>query len=131
MTINVFGSFVAFFIFVGNLTKIDVISSSLSSVVAGHEFIAGVLASQVISNVPAAVMLSGFTDNGTQLMLGVNIGGLGTLIASLASLISFQFYRKSEGADSILYIAVFSVINFGMLIILLCVLVCLNILSHS
>ena len=85
----------------------------------GRELLVSAALSQVISNVPAAMMLSGFTDNGTQLMLGVNIGGLGTLIASLASLISFQFYRKSEGADSIRYIAVFSVINFGMLIILL------------
>jgi hypothetical protein len=65
------------------------------------------------------MMLSGFTDNGTQLMLGVNIGGLGTLIASLASLISFQFYRKTEGADSVRYMAVFSAVNFGMLILLL------------
>jgi Na+/H+ antiporter NhaD/arsenite permease-like protein len=65
------------------------------------------------------MMLSGFTDNGTKLLLGVNIGGLGTLIASLASLISFQFYRKSEGADQIRYIAVFSAVNFSMLFILL------------
>ena len=79
------------------------------------------LLSQVISNVPAAVMLSGFTQNGTALLLGVNIGGLGTLIASLASLISYQFYRKADGAKSGTYLLVFSAVNFGILIILLLV----------
>jgi Na+/H+ antiporter NhaD/arsenite permease-like protein len=77
------------------------------------------LLSQVISNVPAAVMLAGFTNNGTKLLLGVNLGGLGTMIASLASLISFQFYRKSEGAKIGRYFAVFTAINFGMLALLL------------
>lgn len=108
-------TFVAFFIFVGNLAKIDVISSSLSSVVAGHEFIAGVLASQVISNVPAAVMLSGFTNNAGALLLGVDLGGLGTLVASLASVISYKQYSKAEGADMKKYMAVFSTVNFALL----------------
>ena len=64
-------------------------------------------------------MLAGFTDAGTKLLLGVNLGGLGTMIASLASLISFQFYRKSEGAQTGRYFRVFTAVNFGMLIPLL------------
>ena len=85
----------------------------------GREILISAALSQVISNVPAAMMLSGFTSNGTKLLLGVNLGGLGTLIASLASLISFQFYRKTKGADTLKYIAVFSAVNFGMLVLLL------------
>ena len=78
-----------------------------------------VLLSQVISNVPAAVMLSGFTENGTDLLLGVNLGGLGTLIASLGSLISYQIYRKAENAKSGRYLLLFSAVNFSMLAIIL------------
>ena len=73
----------------------------------------------MISNVPAALMLSGFTDNGTELLLGVDLGGLGTIIASLASLISFQFYRKSEGAKAGKYLLVFTGISIVLLIPLL------------
>ena len=119
MDYSLLATFLCFFIFVGNIARIGAVNEFFSNIMKGRELLVSAALSQVISNVPAAMMLSGFTDNGTQLMLGVNIGGLGTLIASLASLISFQFYRKSEGADSIRYIAVFSVINFGMLIILL------------
>ena len=78
----------------------------------------GVLLSQVISNVPCAVMLSGFTRNAEQLLLGVDIGGLGTLIASLASLISFKLYGASAGAKKARYFAEFSAYNFAMLIVL-------------
>lgn len=113
------GTFVCFFIFVGNIARIDAVSSFFGQILAGHELVISALLSQVISNVPAAVMLAGFTDNGTKLLLGVNLGGLGTMIASLASLISFQFYRKSEGAKIGRYFAVFTAINFGMLALLL------------
>ncbi|MBR7084329.1 MAG: citrate transporter, partial [Oscillospiraceae bacterium] len=75
--------------------------------------------SQIISNVPAAVMLSGFTENGTELLLGVNLGGLGTLIASLGSLISYQIYRKAENANSGKYLLLFSAVNFSMLTVML------------
>ncbi len=112
-------TFVCFFIFVGNIARITAVSDFFSGVIQGRELLVSAALSQLISNVPAAVMLSGFTGSGTQLLLGVNIGGLGTLIASLASLISFQFYRRSEGADSVRYMAVFSAVNFGMLIMLL------------
>lgn len=112
-------TFVCFFIFVGNIARIDAVNSFFSHVVTGRELVVSVLLSQVISNVPAAVMLAGFTDNGTQLMLGVDIGGLGTIIASLASLISFQFYRKAEGAKTGRYMLTFSVVNFSVLAIIL------------
>ena len=77
------------------------------------------LLSQCISNVPAAVMLSGFTENAKELLLGVNLGGLGTPIASLASLISYQFYSKTQQSHPGKYLAVFSAVNFGILILLL------------
>ena len=112
-------TFVCFFVFVGNIARIDMVREFFSEIMEGRELIVSTALSQVISNVPAAVMLSGFTENGTELLLGVNLGGLGTLIASLASLISFQFYRKSEGARSGKYFAVFSAVNFGMLALLI------------
>ena len=77
------------------------------------------LVSQCISNVPAAVMLAGFTDQARALLLGVNIGGMGTPIASLASLISYQFYSKSHLSVNRYYLAVFSLVNFGLLALLL------------
>lgn len=112
-------TFVCFFVFVGNIARIEMVSGFFSRILDGHEVWLSAALSQVISNVPAAVMLAGFTENGTQLMLGVNIGGLGTIIASLASLISFQFYRKSEGAQSGRYMMTFTAVNFGTLAILL------------
>lgn len=112
-------TFVCFFIFVGNIARIGAVSELFSKLIQGRAMIVSTLLSQFISNVPAAVMLSGFTKNGTQLLLGVNLGGLGTVIASLASLISFQFYRKTDGANSVRYMAVFSIVGFGMLMVLM------------
>ena len=112
-------TFVAFFIFSGNLARVGAVDRLLRSLLAGREYLVSVLTSQVISNVPAALLLSGFTGKAKAVLLGVNIGGLGTVIASLASLISFQFYRRSEGADTVRYMAVFSAVNFSMLIVLL------------
>lgn len=112
-------TFLCFFVFVGNIARINVVSNFFSGILEGRELIISVLLSQVISNVPASVMLSGFTQNGTALLLGVNIGGLGTIIASLASLISFQFYRSSDGAKSGKYMFIFSIVNFSMLAVLL------------
>lgn len=108
-------TFCAFFIFVGNLGNIEPVKNALSSVVTGNEYLTGVLASQVISNVPAAIMLSGFTENAGGLLLGVDIGGLGTLVASLASVISYKQYSNSEGADMKRYMLVFSAVNFALL----------------
>lgn len=108
-------TFVCFFIFVGNIARIDAINNFFREILTGNELVISFLLSQVISNVPAAVMLSGFTDKGTELLLGVDIGGLGTIIASLASLISFQFYRKTETAQSGKYMLVFTAISMILL----------------
>lgn len=112
-------TFVMFFLFVGNAARIEGIKTFLEGVTQGRELLVGVAASQVISNVPAAVMLSNFTENGRELLLGVDIGGLGTPIASLASLISYRLYAGSAGSRKGKYMAEFLLINFGLLAILL------------
>lgn len=109
-------TFVAFFIMIGNIRSIPEISSRLSEIVQGREIAAGILSSQVISNVPAAVLLSSFTDNGRGLLAGVNIGGLGTIIASMASLISFRIYGGMEGAAKGKFMGVFTALNLLFLI---------------
>ena len=76
-----------------------------------HEVSIGIISSQIISNVPAAIQLSGFTNNYSALLIGVNLGGLGTLIASLASLISFKFYTNSEGSDTRRFLGIFTLYN--------------------
>ena len=118
-------TFVCFFIFVGNISRIDAVYNFFSGILEGSEILVSALLSQMISNVPAAVMLSGFTRNGTALLIGVNVGGLGTPIASMASLISLQAYRLTDRADGKRYIAWFSAVNFGMLALLLtgCILI--------
>lgn len=88
-------TFICFFIFIGNIGNIEVVRTAFEQTVGGNEILIGILSSQVISNVPAALMLSGFTDNYNSLLLGVNIGGLGTLIASMASLISYKIYAQN------------------------------------
>lgn len=112
-------TFVFFFVLVGNLGNIPFVKEWLSRLVAGHEMLVGTLVSQVISNVPAALMLSGFTDNWRGLLAGVNIGGLGTLVASMASLISFRLYAREPGAKAGRYLAVFFACNVAGLLLLL------------
>ena len=84
----------------------------------GREYLTGLLASQVISNVPAAVLLAGFTGKADALVLGVNVGGLGTPIASLASLISMKLYAHDPGASTGRYLLEFTAVNVILLIIL-------------
>ncbi|OUP09791.1 SLC13 family permease [Collinsella sp. An2] len=83
-------TFVAFFVFVGNMGRIEAVNAFIAQMVSGHELAVAVGASQVLSNVPAAILLSGFTSNWPALIVGTNLGGLGTLIASMASLISYK-----------------------------------------
>ncbi len=83
-------TFAAFFVFIGNMGRYPIFHDFIAGIVNGHEQTTAILASQVISNVPAALLLSGFTDNITGLIVGTNLGGLGTLIASMASLISYK-----------------------------------------
>lgn len=109
-------TFVCFFLFVGNVERIEYVHSLLSAAIHNREMLSGVLLSQVISNVPAAVLLSGFTDHYKALILGTNIGGLGTLVASLASLISFKFYVRTEQAKPLRYLGVFTAVNLAFLL---------------
>ncbi len=112
-------TFVAFFIFIGNMKNIPAISHFLSSIMAGREVYVAVVASQVVSNVPAAMLLSGFTNNFSSLIIGTNIGGLGTIIASMASLISYKFYCKISGSNQRMYMGTFTVVNLIFLAVLL------------
>ena len=111
-------TFVAFFIFSGNLARIEAVSALLRRLMSGREYLTSLLASQVISNVPAALLLSGFTDRSRELLLGVNVGGLGTPIASLASLISMKLYAHSEHAHTGRYLLEFTLVNLALLLIL-------------
>lgn len=111
-------TFVFLFVFIGNLGRIESIEQFLSAKVRGNEVICGVLCSQVFSNVPTAILLSGFTLNASGLLTGVNLGGLGTLIASMASLISYKFVAK-EKLGSGKYIGIFTAVNLVFLVILL------------
>lgn len=118
-------TFVFLFIFIGNLGCISSVRDLLGSMVSGNELIIGIVASQVFSNVPAAILLSGFTENASALLTGVNLGGLGTLIASMASLISFKFIAR-ENVKSSRYIAVFTIANIVFLIANLLLYVIIN-----
>ena len=112
-------TFVGFFVFVGNLGRVEAISAWLQRAMAGREVLLSALMSQALSNVPASLLLSGFTENYASLMAGVNIGGLGTLIASMASLISYKFYAARSDARRGRYLMVFTLYNVAGLIILL------------
>ena len=111
--------FLALFIAVGNLTHIPGLQERPAALLAGHEFWISLLLSQVVSNVPATVMLSPYTENYTALLLGVNIGGLGTLIASMASLISFKAYLSMRFHFARAYFLVFTGANLGFLAVLI------------
>ena len=102
-------TFVFLFVFIGNLGNIKVVYDFLQSVVKGNELLVGVLASQVFSNVPTAVLLSGFTTNASALLTAVNLGGLGTVIASMASLISLN--AVGSQVNKARYLGVFTVVN--------------------
>lgn len=111
-------TFLCFFIFIGNLKRIPALNDLLLSLVGGHELLAGVLASQVISNVPAAILLSGFTQNFAALLTAVNLGGLGTLVASLASLITFKFYAAQYPDRKGRFLRSFTLWNAAFLLLL-------------
>lgn len=112
-------TFVFFFIFAGNMGRIDAVRSFFSSLLAKDTLAFSTLSCQFISNVPSAILLSQFTDNYRALLVGVNIGGVGTLIASLASLITFREYAKHNPGKAGSYIAQFSAFNFSFLFVLL------------
>ncbi|MBO5247952.1 MAG: citrate transporter [Clostridia bacterium] len=111
-------TFVFFFVFAGNLSRIDAVRTVLSGLMAKEPLLVSVLSCQVISNVPSAVLLSNFTSDYASLLVGVNLGGTGTLIASLASLITFRKYRQYAPGKTWSYFVLFSAFNFGFLLIL-------------
>lgn len=113
------GTFIAFFLFIGNLGDVAWFRDFLASVLEGHVVLVSVLASQVISNVPAALLLSGFTDQWRDLIVGCNLGGLGTLIASMASLISYKMVAQNSPERRNSYLVWFTACNVGMLVLLL------------
>ncbi len=104
-------TFVGFFVFIGNMGRVLVFNQFLASIIEGNEVVTSVVASQVISNVPAALLLSGFTENIKDLIIGTNLGGLGTLIASMASLISYKFIAKRDKCGKGAYFKSFTVWN--------------------
>lgn len=105
-------TFVFFFIFAGNMSRIEVVRNLFSYLLEKNTLIFSVISCQFISNVPSAILLSQFTNNYRDLLIGVNIGGAGTLIASLASLITFREYDKHNPGKTKYYIGMFSIFNF-------------------
>ncbi len=114
-------TFCAFFVFAGNMARIPAIRDLFDWLLSKNTLIVSAISCQVISNVPSAVLLSQFTENYKELLLGVNIGGVGTLISSLASLITFREYTKNNPGKAKSYILIFSAFNFAMLLLLLIV----------
>ncbi len=119
-------TFVFFFVFAGNMARIDAIRHLFSSLLEKSTLLMSVLSCQFISNVPSAILLSQFTGNYADLLVGVNIGGVGTLIASLASLITFREYVKNNPERTEYYVKMFSAFNFAFLIILVTVMMLIN-----
>ncbi len=111
-------TFVFFFIFAGNMSRIESVRQLFSNLLEKNTLLVGIASCQCISNVPSAILLSQFTGNYRALLLGVNVGGVGTLISSLASLITFREYVKREPKKGLSYIGIFSAFNFAFLVIL-------------
>jgi len=112
-------TFVFFFIFSGNMARIEVVRSFFSYLLNLNTLVFSALCCQFISNVPSAILLSQFTENYKHLLLGVNIGGVGSMISSLASLITFKEYSRQDPGHTIKYILKFSAYNFAFLLILI------------
>lgn len=112
-------TFIALFILIGNLENIPFFNSLFTKWIVGNEVLWGVFASQVISNVPAAILISGFSSNYEAIIIGINIGGFGTLIASMANLISYKILVREFDEFKIRYLGVFTILNVVLLVILL------------
>ena len=113
-------TFIGFFIFVGNISTLDSIKTFMENMLNSGKstFISSILSSQIISNVPATMLLSGFTNHFKELLLGVNIGGMGTLIASLASVISYKIYTSEFNGVNNKYLKIFTFYNILGLVII-------------
>ncbi len=115
---SLLGTFFFFFIFAGNLSRVDAVHSLIASLLERDTLLVSTLSCQLISNVPSAILLSRFTGNYEALLLGVNIGGTGTLIASLASLITFSEFKILYPNKTKQYLGIFTALNAAFLIIL-------------
>ena len=111
-------TFVLLFVFAGNISSIGSVHELLASVMASEPVLGGIVVSQIMSNVPAAVMLSGFTADWRSMLVGINIGGFGTLIASMASVITFRIYSQEKDAETGSYLVLFTVLNITMIVVL-------------
>ena len=111
-------TFVSFFLLAGNISRIEMVNTFFSSLLEKNTLLTSIFSCQIISNVPSAILLSEFTTNYKELLLGVNIGGVGTLISSLASLITFREYTSHVKGKTAQYLGLFTALNFGFLIIL-------------
>ena len=116
---SLLGTFIAFFVFIGTVGRIEPFKNFLVSILEGRVEVVAILASQIISNVPAALLLSGFTQDWPALIIGCNLGGLGTLIASMASLISYKQIGREAPDQRGRYFLWFTVANVAMLVLLL------------
>ena len=118
---SLLGTFICFFVFVGNLQEIPQIAEFLKNNLADYPLVLPIAVSQIISNVPAALLLSGFAENGLLLLWGVNIGGLGTLIASMASLISYKYFVRFAPKETLHYMKLFTIANIiGLIVLIAC-----------
>ena len=111
-------TFACFFLLAGNVSRIEAVNIFFSNLLEKNTLLTSIFSCQVISNVPSAILLSEFTENYRELLLGVNIGGVGTLISSLASLITFREYTSHVKGKTLQYLGLFTALNFGFLIIL-------------
>ena len=112
-------TFIALFVLIGNLENIPYLNSLFKNSIVGNEVLWGVVSSQLISNVPSAILLSGFSTNYEAIIVGINIGGFGTLIASMANLISYKILVREHKEFKIRYLVIFSILNVVLLLILL------------
>lgn len=112
-------TFIGFFVFIGNMGRMDIFRNIIENIIENKEVPVSILSSQLISNVPAALLLSGFSDNYEQLIVGINLGGLGTLIASMASLISYKQIAREYPGKKGSYFAKFTYFSILFLVILL------------
>ncbi len=112
-------TFVFFFVFSGNMSRIEPVKELFNYLLSKSTLVFSTLSCQVISNVPSAILLSEFTDNYRDLLVGVNIGGVGTVLSSLASLITLREYVNRHQGSTTGYLVKFSIFNFGFLFILL------------
>ena len=107
-----------FFIFTGNLARIEAVDAFFRMLLGRNVLLTGVISCQLISNVPSAVLLSGFTSDYARLLVAVNIGGTGTLISSMASLISFKSFSLYKPRERVKYLMINAAVNFSFLIVL-------------